>query len=523
MFSQLVATALYAIGLAPLLASAQFPVTGVPGAAENGAVPARRNVNDLYAERGPQWDLYVQALSSFQARNASDPLGYFQISGIHGLPYTEWNHGGAENNDGWGGYCPHGLLVQYAIEIASKYPAAYRSQYMEAANTLRSPYWDWSADSNVPACTVPSRVTINAPRGEGLATIEVNNPLSQYSYPVEALRQQFGEFPQSPGTMFRCPAPDRYPESANLAMQSFSLKEATYDLFFSSISFHEFAVDGRVHHLEELHDKVHLAAACQNSSFSGTDLSGFEPLFMLHHTHVDRLWAYWQFIKPAQASFCYSYPGGSRFSTPQGTMIHFNSPLQPFFRRDLTYHTPKSVRHIQGMGYTYQGLEYWQKSAQQLREDAIQIINRLYAPSTAFAKRDVEKVKTRHFAHIELDRAQVERPCSVKVFIGGETASTMPVMRFPASGKIRSGLAMDKFFDDMASNRTLQSIENLFEVEIRKADGSIIPLSKVDSLKITLEEASITLAKSHMEFPTISDSKKHDAKIKPHPKGEEGH
>lgn len=48
------ATALLAIGLAPLLVSAQFSITGAPVAA-NGNVPLRRNVNDLYSEGGPQW------------------------------------------------------------------------------------------------------------------------------------------------------------------------------------------------------------------------------------------------------------------------------------------------------------------------------------------------------------------------------------------------------------------------------------------------------------------------------------
>ncbi|KAG8423585.1 hypothetical protein J3458_000472 [Metarhizium acridum] len=527
------ATALLAIGLGPLLSSAQFPVTGAPAAA-NGNVPLRRNVNDLYSEGGPQWDLYIRALASLQSMNASDPLGYFQISGIHGLPFIEWNRGGARNNDGWGGYCPHGealflpwhrpfvllfeqLLVEHAVGIASQYPARYRGQYMAAANNLRSPYWDWSADSNVPPCTVPERVSVNIPNGQNLRRIEIRNPLSTYKYPREALDGEFGEFSKTP-QMARCPDPGRYPDSANQELQDYRLKQATYDIFTTASNFHQFAVRGRVHHLEELHNDVHYSAACKGQFFDA-ELSGFEPLFMLHHTQVDRLWAYWQFIDPSQASFSGSYRGQSRFSTPQGTIINQDSPLQPFSDRKLRYHTPRSVSSIKGMGYTYEGLEHWRKSAAQLRQDSIQTINSLYAPPSAFAKRGGSQAKTRHFAHVELDRAQVERPCSVKVFIAGKRAGTIPVMLFPANGNLRSSLSIDAFLTKgSSSNGTLEAIEHLVQVEISKADGTVIPLDKVDSLNITLEQASITPAASRNDFPKITDMKEHAAKIQAYSK-----
>ncbi|KAH0601703.1 hypothetical protein MHUMG1_00582 [Metarhizium humberi] len=527
------ATALLAIGLAPLLASAQFSITGAPVAA-NGNVPLRRNVNDLYSEGGPQWDLYIQALASLQSMNASDPLGYFQVSGIHGLPFIEWNHGGARNNNGWGGYCPHGealflpwhrpfvllfeqLLVEHAAGIASQYPARYRDQYVAAANNLRSPYWDWSSDSNVPPCTVPERVFVNVPNGQNLGRIEIKNPLSTYNYPREALDGQFGDFTRS-RQMVRCPAPERYPDTANQGLQDYRLKQATYDVFSTASNFYQFAVRGRVHHLEELHNDVHYSAACGGDFFDAS-LSGFEPLFMLHHTHVDRLWTYWQFINPSQASFSGRYRGQSRFSTPEGTIIGQNSPLQPFFDSKGKYYTPKSVSSIKGMGYTYEGLEHWRKSPAQLRQDSVQIINSLYAPASAFAKRGGPQTKTRHFAHVELDRAQVERPCSIKVFVGGKQASTIPVMLFPANGNLRSSLAIDRFLTKgSSSNGTLESIEHLIQVEISKSDGTVIPLDKVDSLNITLEQASITPAASRNEFPKITDAKEHAAKIQAYSK-----
>lgn len=39
----------------------------------------------------------------------SDWLSYFQIAGIHGQPYIQWNNTGKQVGDGWLGYCPHGV------------------------------------------------------------------------------------------------------------------------------------------------------------------------------------------------------------------------------------------------------------------------------------------------------------------------------------------------------------------------------------------------------------------------------
>ena len=37
-----------------------------------------------------------------------DLLSFFQIGGIHGLPYVSWNDSGSEEVGDWGGYCTHG-------------------------------------------------------------------------------------------------------------------------------------------------------------------------------------------------------------------------------------------------------------------------------------------------------------------------------------------------------------------------------------------------------------------------------
>ena len=60
-----------------------FKVTGAQGGVDQqtGARPYRYDISDLQ-QSGPAFDLFILALSSFQATNQSDPLSYFQVSGM---------------------------------------------------------------------------------------------------------------------------------------------------------------------------------------------------------------------------------------------------------------------------------------------------------------------------------------------------------------------------------------------------------------------------------------------------------
>lgn len=52
--------------------------------------------------------LYIQALTAWQNMDESDMLSYFQVAGIHGLPFIPWNNVSAVPDWQWGGYCTHG-------------------------------------------------------------------------------------------------------------------------------------------------------------------------------------------------------------------------------------------------------------------------------------------------------------------------------------------------------------------------------------------------------------------------------
>lgn len=59
-------------------------------------------------------DLYIQAIQAMQNMDSDDDLSWFQLAGIHGMPFNEWDGAGPKQGDGWLGYCPHGVRLPTA-------------------------------------------------------------------------------------------------------------------------------------------------------------------------------------------------------------------------------------------------------------------------------------------------------------------------------------------------------------------------------------------------------------------------
>ena len=80
-----------------------------------GSVPLRREVRDLQRNFPEQFNLYVLGLQHLQGLNENEDRSYYQISGIHGLPYKPWNGVGSSTNwrtaSGLGGYCTHSSVL----------------------------------------------------------------------------------------------------------------------------------------------------------------------------------------------------------------------------------------------------------------------------------------------------------------------------------------------------------------------------------------------------------------------------
>ncbi|UNI17886.1 Tyrosinase [Purpureocillium takamizusanense] len=503
-----------------------YPITGVSAKHLNNDVPLRRNIRDLAAEAGPQWDLYIQALLEMQKADYTDTLSYFQIEGIHGRPFIEWNATGRRTTDGWAGYCPHGellflswhrpyvvlfeqVLVLQARKIASTYPPRVRDDYMQAADELRAPFWDWAADATVPSVTVPAKITVNIPNGQEVRQSEIDNPLFTFNIPQSVVDGQYGSFDSdNRNRTLRCPAPQSYPSSANDLLSQRPYKDWVYDAFARADNFSEFtSTSARFVSMELIHNGIHWDAAC-GQQFLGPDLSGFDPLFMLHHSNMDRLWAYWQVIRPDEDIFQGSYSGLSRFGSPEGATITSQSHLQPFFGLNGKPHTTQTVRTLKGFGYSYEGLEYWHKSEDQMRRDAITLINRLYSEGgeSRGERRQVPQTKRRYFARISVDRADIPKPCQIMLSINEKAAGSFVVLGQPARGILSAGMPLDKALRE--NNITTRPDDDVpdaiaasMKVQIVQPDGSIV--NNVPSLKVALEDVEVTPPLTPDSFPTF--------------------
>lgn len=432
----------------------------------------------------------------YNARD-SDPFSFFQIAGIHGIPFAEWGQTGGRNGaTGWAGYCPHGediflpwhrpyvalyeqVMVKKAREIAETYPDTVRDQYRRAADSLRSPFWDWATDNRVPVATTTEKVTIKGVRDGQVREMSVNNPLWTYVFPKDFADGKYEQKPRDGERVLRCTAPFSYPATANANIQRQGYRQQLYDLFTRTTDFASFgSVSRKGTSLEMLHNHIHWDAGCDHT-FVQPSTSGFDPLFWLHHTNVDRLWAYWTAIKPEQKTMNYEYVGKARFSTPENSTITIDSPLQPFFNEHGEWHTTASVSELDSFGYSYEGLEYWRKSPEEMQRDATSLINNLYGPRGRNGKRaDGGPPKTRLFASVTVDASQLAtRPCAVEVSISGYKSGSIIVLPHPEKGEVYGGFSLDEAMASrglaMASiSKKVSALQQQIEVNIVKVSAT---------------------------------------------------
>ncbi|KAL8790996.1 MAG: hypothetical protein Q9195_006070 [Heterodermia aff. obscurata] len=173
--------------------------------------PQRQDFRDLSDE---QKYLYIEGLKRFQdphIAKPSDPLSFYQIACIHGLPYTtwpdeEWNTSiqGRPLEDGaFGGFCTHSsilfltwhrpYLALYEAQLQGHVKAIAdgiddndpnKQQYQALAGKFRIPYWDWARlDTQI----VPEECLEPNFRWAGpvsSASSRINyNPLYSYTFP----------------------------------------------------------------------------------------------------------------------------------------------------------------------------------------------------------------------------------------------------------------------------------------------------------------------------------------------------
>ncbi|CRG91699.1 hypothetical protein PISL3812_08750 [Talaromyces islandicus] len=397
------ASLLLLISLSALSKSAVgYAITGVSGGvnSETGERPARLDMRSLQSA-GPAFDLFVQALSQFQSDDQSDLISYYEVAGIHGYPYRSW-----DNVEGTyqTGYCTHGSVIfptwhrpylalfeqriwSYAQDIAKSYPDSQRQSYVDAAKTLRIPYWDWAVNPNLPESTTYQKITVNTPTGQQ----SFDNPLYSYKFhPLPVGTDIPSNDPLAKYTeTVRSPDPSTGQsriDNVNSGMSSNSawLKSSTYQLLSSEKNYTVFSNNvlqdrgANYNNLEAIHDGVH-ALVGDGGHMTYFSMAAFDPIFWMHHASIDRIFALWEVLNPDS----FIQPMGDKYGTfvlQAGAIEDVNTPLYPFHRSNNSddFWTSETSRSTKAFGYTYPEIKDWGVDQTALQNNVRTAVNNLY-------------------------------------------------------------------------------------------------------------------------------------------------
>jgi tyrosinase len=110
------------------------------------------------------------------------------------------------------------------------------------------------------------------------------------------------------------------------------------------------------------------------------DYSAFDPIFWLHHTNVDRLFAMWQAINPGSQMTPALEPG--TYSIPHNNLDTTMTPLYPFTSTAAgQLYTSLSSLNCSNFNYAYPEIEDWHQTPDQLKNNVTAQINQMYDPN----------------------------------------------------------------------------------------------------------------------------------------------
>ncbi|KAK4934531.1 hypothetical protein LTR10_024231 [Elasticomyces elasticus] len=455
-----------------------FKVTGALGGVNTttGARPLRYEIHK-FATPGPAFDLLILSLMAFQAANQSNPLSYFQISGIHGYPQTPWD--GVPGTGIYPGYCTHAavpfpmwhrpytalfeqLLWTHAQDIAKTFPDAQRDQYQEAALTLRLPYWDWTLYPSLPDVVTQTQISINTPNGSQTVT----NPFYAYTFQSNATGNGFPlAHPLanlSTTVRWYNPSTGQSNQSASnaaLRANAPTILSLTYQLLTAVSNYTTFSCtwpggrSGVANNIEGIHNSIHDSVG-GFGHMEYPELAGFDPVFWLHHANVDRLVAMWQVLNPDSFVVPTVNAYGSYYEHP-GFVDSATSALAPFHANNGSILlTANGVRSIIPFGYSYPELPDWEMNEEELAANVRSEVNALYNPSmNAVGSRTARDVAQRSadvadsFGHVTLEMAQNMRVNNLE----RQWAITVLVDRYPLDTSFLIDFFMGAAPDDVTS------------------------------------------------------------------------
>lgn len=143
---------------------------------------------------------------------------------------------------------------------------------------------------------------------------------------------------------------------------------------------------------EYVHNKVHTGIGggggfVSLGHMSAVSYSSFDPVFWLHHTNVDRLFALWEAVNPT-SFLTPTVDSTGTFTIPIGTSDTVSSPLTPFTMGDgITPFTSTTSRFTKDFGYAYPEILDWTMNEDDLKKNVTAWINTHWAPATTTKNR----------------------------------------------------------------------------------------------------------------------------------------
>ncbi|KAJ3034944.1 hypothetical protein HDV00_004522 [Rhizophlyctis rosea] len=314
-------------------------------------LPLRKEVRDFFDfQRGATkaQTLFLLAFHNIKARESDNPKSYYRIAGIHGWPLRPWPstdkskephhiwcHHGRTTFPTW--HRPYMQVLEQEIQAEAKALAkSWGNEWIEAAETVAFPYWDWAKNATVPDIfTERTLKIVNPPSGAyenpfpnplrsyafDANRIEIEELMRAYEQAFEAAKRKAEKkglpFPTKTAddtpfeklqALLKLEETIRYADDESgekfrteFPSSSFALcRDKTRHLLLSDDDpairdWKNFStrkskeVTDNKDSIEYVHDEVHLAVGDHfGGHMSTNELSSFDPIFFFHHSNIDR-------------------------------------------------------------------------------------------------------------------------------------------------------------------------------------------------------------------------------------------
>lgn len=286
-------------------------VGGLSAFAQSGPV-MRRSLHGMALD-DPDLAAYRDFVGLMLAKDQNDPVSWLQYSLMHG------RYGGNYR------YCPHGdwYFLPWHREFVLMYERAVRA--LTGHTAFAMPYWDWTVDR-----TMPQAFTDPTYNGKPNPLYVPNRTLNTSNWPLPDawVSQDVLDERVYSQTNFQLFGTSKNPKQDSLDM-SWVVRGGGVQGF----------LEGTPHNL--IHNSI--------GAFMPSAGSPRDPIFMMHHGNIDRIWANWNAL--------------GRSNTDDMSPTDRNLWLNMYFKDNYLTPTgqtygayPRDLQDIRALGYTYPGL-----------------------------------------------------------------------------------------------------------------------------------------------------------------------